>query len=60
MLPAIEILKQGGHTRLYADEQMQRELQMDDAGRLTGDLACSVTLAPCVRNTTEINSGQTL
>eukprot|EP00439_Symbiodinium_sp_Y106_P018900 s767_g2.t1 len=27
----------GGHTRLYADEQMQRELQMDDAGRLTGD-----------------------
>eukprot|EP00913_Durusdinium_trenchii_P026721 g25068.t1 len=27
----------GGHTRLYADEQMDRELQRDDAGRLTGD-----------------------
>eukprot|EP00438_Fugacium_kawagutii_P018462 Skav204791 [mRNA] locus=scaffold763:363850:364956:+ [translate_table: standard] len=27
----------GGHTRLYADEQMGKELQKDDAGRLTGD-----------------------
>ena len=27
----------GGHTRLYADEQMKRELRKDDAGRLTGE-----------------------
>ena len=40
VLPAVSIFEaKGGHTRLYADEQMQRELQMDDAGRLTGDLA---------------------
>lgn len=29
----------GGHTRLYADEQMRKELQKDDLGRLTGDPA---------------------
>ncbi|CAE7516933.1 unnamed protein product [Symbiodinium pilosum] len=27
----------GGHTRLYADEQMSKELRGDEAGRLTGD-----------------------
>ncbi|CAJ1442395.1 unnamed protein product [Effrenium voratum] len=27
----------GGHTRLYADEQMRKELQKDEEGRLTGD-----------------------
>jgi len=29
----------GGHTRLYADEQMRKELQKDDLGRLAGDPA---------------------
>mmetsp|Transcript_44140 Transcript_44140/g.127387 ORF Transcript_44140/g.127387 Transcript_44140/m.127387 type:complete len:409 (-) Transcript_44140:80-1306(-) len=29
----------GGHTRLYADEQMRKELLPDDEGRLSGDPA---------------------
>jgi len=28
---------EGGHTRIYSDAQMERELVQDEAGRLTGD-----------------------
>eukprot|EP00440_Ansanella_granifera_P012826 gb/GFBE01013930.1/.p1 GENE.gb/GFBE01013930.1/~~gb/GFBE01013930.1/.p1 ORF type:complete len:396 (+),score=92.88 gb/GFBE01013930.1/:1-1188(+) len=36
----------GGHTRLYADAQMQKELRKDEEGRLTGDPALVLSEVP--------------